>query len=1456
MSASLLVFAQTTRQFMPRYNNPSEKGNIIFVANNIITSVGPSTSEVPPGGTSINDNSIGANIDIDNPANTVIFPMGSNWKYADSGYRPSTGGLSWEKSNFADGTWPSGNGQFGYGDAGMTTCLKYGCGGNVCNPSATCTKYMTYYFRKKFTIASLTNVTGFNFNYKRDDGIVVYVNGTEVFRNNMPGGTVFNSTAASSSISGGAETAINTYTFTGKSPFVVGTNTIAVEVHQDASSGTDLTFDLQLESFSNNGTWNSSSADLNLPSSCSQVLFAGLYWGASLVSQNNRAWRTAAKDTILLKFPGSSTYDTIVSTQTDIQNTGVPDATQTLDGYGAFADITSKINPLSPNGTYTAANVVGPAGLYNAGGGWSIVVVYQDPSDPVTRNLVVFDGSAVVGSSTWVEVPFGGFQTPLVGPVTCDLGVIAYDGDRGSPDGFFFKQDSAAAGVYSDMSVGTSALSTSTLGDSWNSTISYLNNVVTTRNPAHQNTLGYDADIVRLVNTGNTRLGNNKTSARIRMNSTFEKYFLQVVTSAISVAQPSFVLTESSTDLSGGVLAPTDSLRYTNTYSNRGSDTSVNTMIIDTIPMNAIYKRGTLTINGVPKTDAIGDDEAEFDSVANRVVFRIGTGANATKGGTVLPYPYAGNSGVVTFTVNAINICQVLLCNAVISNSSVIKYVGKTSGDSLINYSGVAAGSCVVTGFINNPIIGTCISLKDTLISNMCPVTSIKLPLTKYPNYTIYKALPITPSNILPSPSSPITATGTYYAFYVSPNGCRDTVILRVVITKCIDIDDDDDGIPDYVEFNNPLSLQDADGDGIPNWNDNTYPGYVDYNGDNVNDNFDWGADSDNDGIPNYYDRDFWVTFVDINGDGVNDKSDVDLDGIPNQYDRDSDNDGIPDVVESYGVDTNGDGVIDNFTDVDSDGFSGNVDGSPGTGVFNSGSGLGLPDLDGDGVPNCYDLDSDNDGIPDIVEVFGTDANNDGKVDNYSDTDADGFSDAVDGDVGNDGVCENSANALLRTGPDVAPVNGRADNYPYKNFDGDGRANCYDVDSDGDGIVDVIEAGFADLNFDGKIDSSFGADGWSDVIQAKPALNLVNTDGRGNPDYLDIDSDDDGITDLIEGQPTADPLPVQFAMPTYLDTDNDGLDNAFDNSPGFSGMGIAVYDKDGDGIPDYRDLDTDGDAVPDIIEGNDFNRNGLADDDVTLTLSDIDGDGLDDRFDSDNTTVKSTSSNVGTGGYDAGDPFPGTRSTVQKTSPTQVDRDWRFSGMYLAVPVRFLSLSADLSNDKVMLNWSVLSSKEIDHFELERSTDTTGSFSKWAIVNQKLVLNQPNKFVNADNITGISQSILYYRIKIIGKNGEISYSNVIAVRLKNLNLSALRITPNPASRYVCLKFMGEKNSEVKVRMFDNSGRMVLQQTETILEERGAVLVNGLERFERGMYTIQVSVNGQVLSDKVLLDNSK
>lgn len=162
----------------------------------------------------------------------VIFPMQSNWKYLDNG---SNQGTAWRAATFNDATWKSGNGKLGYGNGDETTILSYG--------SSSSNKFITSYFRRTFNISGLSNYTGFKMDYYRDDGLVIYVNGTEVKRDNIGSGTITYTTTASDASDDGM--GLQTTTIAA-SYFVEGANTIAVELHQTSKSSSDIAFDLSL----------------------------------------------------------------------------------------------------------------------------------------------------------------------------------------------------------------------------------------------------------------------------------------------------------------------------------------------------------------------------------------------------------------------------------------------------------------------------------------------------------------------------------------------------------------------------------------------------------------------------------------------------------------------------------------------------------------------------------------------------------------------------------------------------------------------------------------------------------------------------------------------------------------------------------------------------------------------------------------------------------------------------------------------------------------------------------------------------------------------------------------------------------------------------------------------------------------------------------------------------------
>jgi len=160
-----------------------------------------------------------------------ILAAGSTWKYLDTGVSPGAG---WELPGFDDSAWASGAGPLGFGDTHIVTTISYG-------PDAS-NKYVTTWFRGSFDLTD-SDLTAITLGLLRDDGAVVYLNGVEVVRDNLPDGTLTDTTLATTSAS--SETAYGGFDID-VTALVSGTNTLAVEVHQASLDSSDLGFDLTL----------------------------------------------------------------------------------------------------------------------------------------------------------------------------------------------------------------------------------------------------------------------------------------------------------------------------------------------------------------------------------------------------------------------------------------------------------------------------------------------------------------------------------------------------------------------------------------------------------------------------------------------------------------------------------------------------------------------------------------------------------------------------------------------------------------------------------------------------------------------------------------------------------------------------------------------------------------------------------------------------------------------------------------------------------------------------------------------------------------------------------------------------------------------------------------------------------------------------------------------------------
>ncbi len=165
---------------------------------------------------------------------TALISTGSNWRYFDQG---TDLGTSWRDRTFDDTAWSNGSAELGYGDGDETTIVSYGP-----NPF---NKYITTYFRKAFTVADTRLVNDLTLRLKRDDGAVVYLNGAEIARSNMPAGAINAATLASSTVNGPGEQQFLDFVLD-RALLQNGSNVLAIEVHQDSPSTPDLSFAAEL----------------------------------------------------------------------------------------------------------------------------------------------------------------------------------------------------------------------------------------------------------------------------------------------------------------------------------------------------------------------------------------------------------------------------------------------------------------------------------------------------------------------------------------------------------------------------------------------------------------------------------------------------------------------------------------------------------------------------------------------------------------------------------------------------------------------------------------------------------------------------------------------------------------------------------------------------------------------------------------------------------------------------------------------------------------------------------------------------------------------------------------------------------------------------------------------------------------------------------------------------------
>ena len=341
-----------------------------------------------------------------------------------------------------------------------------------------------------------------------------------------------------------------------------------------------------------NSTINSSSSELrlgNLDPTCSEIVYAGLYWSGKSDNTNSKtisvSGTTYRKDRVKLKKQGQS-YQW-VNAGNNLNEIYYPDGSQSAI-YVGYADVTDYVRQHGV-GNYFVADMALTQGTNSSPGyfgGWGMVIIYKNPSMK-WRDITVFDGYAYISSGTQ-QFDISGFRAAQNGAVNIKMGIMAGEGDRGT------------SGDYIEIRQRTSNNYT-TLSHGDNTTNNFFRASIFTggnnRNPNYINNSGIDISMFDLPNTNNSIINNNQTSTRFRYGTNGDFYSIFNIVFAVDAYVPEVIgenLPGTNNPGTGNTVDPGQGLEFDLNLYNKGTE-AVNNLVVDIpIPFNLHYDGHTV----------------------------------------------------------------------------------------------------------------------------------------------------------------------------------------------------------------------------------------------------------------------------------------------------------------------------------------------------------------------------------------------------------------------------------------------------------------------------------------------------------------------------------------------------------------------------------------------------------------------------------------------------------------------------------------------------------------------------------------------------------------------------------------------------------------------------------------------------------------------------------------------
>ena len=186
----------------------------------------------------------------------------------------------------------------------------------------------------------------------------------------------------------------------------------------------------------------------------------------------------------------------------------------------------------------------------------------------------------------------------------------------------------------------------------------------------------------------------------------------------------------------------------------------------------------------------------------------------------------------------------------------------------------------------------------------------------------------------------------------------------------------------------------------------------------------------------------------------------------------------------------------------------------------------------------------------------------------------------------------------------------------------------------------------------------------------------------------------------------------------------------------------------------------------------------------------------------------------------------------------------------IVLPVTILSFNAHyVSANNVKVSWSTTDEVNASYFDVERSSNSA-DFGVIAKVNASESNNPVHNYSVNDPLNNVNSNIVYYRLRIVDKDGKYNYSKIIPVKLDQPE-NNISVYPNPVDNYVVVNIYSDKPGTGMLRLIDNAGKQILTKSFTVISGNNNMVVDQLAGLPRGIYVIQVMLNNNLYNQKIV-----